>query len=124
MRLTDRITEESDRHQKVEESLKAELSALIAGLPDNPRIHRLLPNCFVMSFKDMGRRWSPENHNFKAQYQAILGLLDGVPLGQGVQRVRSAIAEGSIRIANGGNSYTLHFHPDVIAHVEKALAGV
>lgn len=125
MNLTDIITAEDRRHQKVVERLRAELEAAICDLPDNPRIKRLSKNAFVVNSSDLsGGRWGAESQDFKAQYRAIIGLLDNVPLAQGIERIREALDRQSIRMSADRCSYTLHLHPDVISKVRGLLASV
>ena len=128
MNLTQQIEAEDRRHEEAKERLKAEFARLMGELPDNPRIQRLSPQCFVISSKDMGTatwgKWGAEAHDFKAQYRVLLGLLDNVPLSQGIERIKEALEKESVRIRADMSSHQFPLHPDVISSVRGLLASV
>jgi hypothetical protein len=121
MSLITKIDKESTRHSKIESDIRAEIEALMSDLPDNPNATQLSPNCFTISSKDLGDRWGVLSHNFRAQYRAILGLMDNVDLEKGLERVLAALKQGSIRAPGG---YLLHLNEDVIKNVSGLLNGV
>lgn len=114
------ITMELDRHEAEMKSLVDALKAQIAALPDNPRIKRTGRGAFVMSSKDLNNNWSAEHHDFKKQYELIVGMIERAEPSRAVAIIRAAIEEGSIRPSKAPSN-TFRLHPDVINHLKGLL---
>ncbi len=96
-----------------------QLSAMIAALPDNPRINRINDKCFIVSFKDLGRNWTPEYHDFRCQYRAIIRAMQRSKSIDALRTLRRII--GAQQVSNeSGKGYT-KLHPDVIVNLQKLL---
>jgi len=129
------IVREIVRHKAEMDRLVSAFKARIAELPDNPRIQRLSPKCFVASFSDVtanqtvertdgskthiGSNWSPEHHDFKEQYRHLIELVSRSS-DRPIQIVYDAIKSGRIRV--GEPKYTITLHPDVVWHLRELLA--
>ena len=114
------IAAEVERHNAEMRRLVSAFRARIESLPDNPRIRRLGQNCFVGSFSDMGRSWSAEHHDFKAQYRHLSEIVGRSPE-RAVQLVRDAVESESIRVGDSGRRFTVALHPDVVGHLRQLL---
>jgi len=55
------------------EAVKAAIVDSIRSLPDNPNIKRFggKEKCFIMKFKHLEEKWTPEYYDFKYQYDLI-----------------------------------------------------
>ena len=114
------IAAELDRHEVEMQRLVADLKAQIVALPDNPRIKRMSRGAFTMSSKDLDGNWSAEHHDFKKQYELIIGMIERSEPSRAVAIIRAAIEEGSIRPSKAPHN-TLKLHPDVINHLKGLL---
>jgi len=100
-------------------ALIAALNELIAALPDNPRIHRMNDKCFTVSWKDLGNNWTPEHHNFKWQYQAVIASIQRAKTVDAIATLRRIIAAGKVRYPS--HEQYVNLHPDVIANLQTLL---
>ncbi len=113
MELTNKI---NSIVQKLE-LIKKELIAKIGVLPQNKNITPLNNNCFVMSVKHFSlSNWSPEYYDFNNQYQKIIEIIENSELLTIEKKLDGILKDGKIKI---NNSYTYHFHPDVIDYLKR-----
>ena len=112
MKADERIAELQNKLLEIREEIKRQISSL----PDNPKIKRLGERCFTISSKDLGDVWSPEYHDFKHQYETIIGQLDKMGTAAGVNFLRRALKKGSFWIG-----YTYKLNPQVIEHLKSIL---
>lgn len=98
-------------------SLRESLKAKILALPDNPRIHRLGPRCFVMMSSDMfaSGNWTAEFHDFKHQYEYIAEMIDTKQPKTVCALLDQIVEKGSITRKH----QTVYFHPDVRAYLRN-----
>ena len=74
MNATQELRLELARHNERKAQILSQLDAEIRALPDNPRIKRMSPHCFLMRAADLGSIWSPRHHDFKWCYGEIAKL--------------------------------------------------
>lgn len=58
------------------EEFKKELQNNVSQMPDNKKIKRLSPNCFIINSKDLGDNWSPEHHDNLYQAKALIKIIE------------------------------------------------
>lgn len=101
------------------------LQAMIAELPDNPRINRLSKNCFTIRSKDLGNNWTPEHHDFKWQYNAIIVDLQNRGPMDAMSKLQAIIGSGKVHrpgspVSPAYGNY-VNLHPDVITNLRTLL---
>lgn len=99
--------------------IKAQIMAKLLSLPDNPRIHRMSSNCFVMQSSDLGPNWTPCYHDFKQTYRLIFGQLKTKQPKQILEFLTKVSKEGKFRI---NSHWTQRVHPDVMEYIAGLLA--
>ncbi len=95
------------------------LNAMIAALPDNPRVSRINDKAFVIRKSDLGDNWTPEHHDFKWQYRAIIAAIQRAKAVDAIAALRKIIAAGKVRYSDCQEF--VHLHPDVIANLQTLL---
>lgn len=116
MNAVQQLAELKQRHDQI----LTELCLHIESLPDNPRIKRLSPMSFTINFKNIGKNWSAEHHDFKRCYQLIVRYLRKQSPAMFLPRFKGLI-KGGILVMNP--SWKIRLHPDVIAHLERVYKG-
>lgn len=96
------------------------LNGMIAELPDNPRIHRMNDKCFVVSKSNLGDNWTPEHHDFKWQYRAVIASIQRAKAVDAITTLRNIIAAGKVRYPDCQQYVTLH--ADVVANLKTLLS--
>lgn len=111
---------EQELHAKMEaiKAIVVKLAEQIAALPDNPRIKRLGPRCFILQSKDLDNNWTPSHHDFQIQYEAIIDLIRSIPPENVFDRLRELVKAGTIKRRDQG---TIRLHRDVVGHLAKLL---
>jgi hypothetical protein len=94
------------------------LNAMIAALPDNPRIQRLGKQCFVVRSKDVGNNWAPEHHDFRWQYQAIIKTIQKARTDNAIGALQDIIASKKVK----GSGCSVNLHPDVVTNLKTLLS--
>jgi hypothetical protein len=100
------------------DSIKDSIRAAIRNLPDNPRIQRLDQQCFVVKSGDLGNNWTPQHHDFRAQYERIIQEVDKLPIAHIPAFFQKVVDEGKIRETGG---YYFTFHDDVRNHMKTLI---
>jgi hypothetical protein len=114
------ISEYAEQESRSLESMKSHIQGCIDALPDNCNIDRVSQNAFTVSSSELGKHdnWSPEFHDFKAQYQVVLSRLQSVKSIAEFQRfLKGAVMEK--QITKGKVRYRLH--PDVLVQLQALL---
>ena len=111
------IVTECERHARAMSGIVASLKQTILDLPDNPRIQRLGPHCFIMSSKHLGDNWSVAHHDFKEQYELIVKELEKSQPDDIIKKLKTIVSEGKVRIPSTMSHTTVTLHQDVINHV-------
>lgn len=101
------------------DSIKDSIRTKLRELPDNPRIKRLDERCFIINRSDLGNNWTPQHHDFKAQYERIITEIDKLPIANVPGLFKRIIEDGKIREKSG---YYFTFHDDVRGFL-KSLVG-
>ena len=95
------------------------------NMPDNPRIHRLAHNCFVMNFSHTTLYpyscWDPETHDFKFMASMIIEKIQTCDLKSIGQILRQIVEKGTMQrvVTRTGHSNTFKIHPDIRKFVNK-----
>ena len=95
------------------------------NMPDNPRIHRLARNCFVMNFSDTTLYpyscWDPETYDFKRIGRLIIERIKTCDLKSVGQILRQIVEKGTMQrfLSRAGRSNTIKIHPDIRKFVNK-----
>lgn len=108
------IATECERHAHAMSGIVASLKQTILDLPDNPRIKRMGPHCFIMSSKHLGDNWSVEHHDFKRQYELIVQELEKSSTEDIIKKLKTIVSEGKVRIPSTFSHTTVKLHPDVV----------
>lgn len=111
------IQQEVRRHAEVMAGMVAKLKQHILSLPDNPRINRVSKTGFVMSWKDLGDKWSADVHDFKRQYEAIVAAIERLAPDKALVVIENAIRDKRLRVDGG----SIHLHPDVVRYLSESL---
>jgi hypothetical protein len=114
------------QHRKQVNALKDELTKRIQSLPQNPILKPLAKNAFIISFSNLGKKWGPEAHDFRIQYEALVNLIERAqsPL-SALMQIRKALLAKRIVTGTGSRNAInppIPLHPLVIGNVRKALA--
>ena len=105
---------------ELSERLRAQITAKIKSLPDNPRIRRLSDRCFILQSKDLGCNWTPEYHDFKRQYGLLSQCIERKRPETLLSFLKTTVQESSFKV---NNNYTVKLHPDVVGYL-RSLFGV
>jgi hypothetical protein len=116
------------------------LESIIKNMPDNNRIKRLPNACaFTMNFSDLmsSGNWTPEHHDFKVQYEAVVDALKSVDIREVPDKFKSILNDGFVMRRVSGNPistmgwalpqrgsggrYKIQLHPDVINNLRSIL---
>lgn len=100
--------------------LKADLKALISGLPENPDITPLGGTCYSVSSSALNQHdnWSPSYYRFQSQYKTIIDeVIEKTPLERLETRMDEILKSGTVYKKNQG---TIKLHPEVIKHLRQA----
>lgn len=111
------IQQEVQRHDAVMAGMVDKLKQHILSLPDNPRINRVSKTGFVMSWKDLGDKWSADGHDFKRQYEAIVAAIERLTPDKALVVIENAIRDKRLREEGG----SIHLHQDVVRYLRESL---
>ncbi len=111
------ITKQIDAAAAQLAELIEQLTAMIAALPENPRIRRINEKCFIISSKDLGGNWAPEHHDFRCQYRAVIVAMQRS--NNALAALKNIITAGKVQYESGKGFVRLH--PDVIVNLQKLL---
>jgi hypothetical protein len=125
------IVADIEQLHSLTEQLREKIYSKIRTLPDNPRIKRLSSevNCFVIQFKDLGRSWSPEYHDFRGTYRWIVDRMESKDPYETIAFLKRILATAR-RDASGKivdtvslfeDGHRRMFHPDVIEHLTALM---
>jgi len=107
-------------YEKKVSVLKTKLIAHIDTLPDNPKIKRVGDGkSFTMNVSDLGDNWSPFYHDFKAQYQDLIRIINTKPVEQVISSFESVIKNGYTGKRAGDSSK--RFHPVVREYLKEMM---
>lgn len=102
------MRQEADR---IKEGLKNQILAL----PDNPNITRRFGSgAFAVSSSQLGKSWSPFYHDFLAQYEILVKLINETDLMKLPAVLAEIVATGKLKVKYRG---TVTFNPEVIKHL-------
>ena len=96
------------------------LCAAIAILPDNPHVHRMTKQAFVISFSALGQNLSPEYHDFRWQYNAVIAVLQQTESICAMSKLQQIIEEGRVKRPDSSTQYA-KLHPGVITNLQELL---
>ncbi len=98
--------------------LGEKIPAMIAEMPDNPRIKRIDGgNCFIMSSANIGKNMSAEHHDFKYQYREIIKYLQKPTPLHPIEKLKRILEKG--RIPDHENRF-FDLHEDVLNHIKES----
>jgi len=98
--------------------LGEQIPAMIAEMPDNPRITRVGDgNCFIMSSAHISKNMSAEHHDFKYQYREIIKYLQKPTPLHPIEKLQRILEKG--RIPDHENRF-FTLHEDVLNHIKKS----
>ena len=105
------------------EAIRGHIRENISNLPDNPKIKRIAPKCFVAQSSELfkNNNWSQEFHDFKAQYKAILEYLENIKdIKEFIPKLKNVLEKGFIQKNQyKSGKFKISLHPDVIKNVEN-----
>ena len=111
------LQNEAQQVSQAAEALRQKVTSAIQALPDNPDIHRLGRNCFIVPFSKLQSNWSPEFHDFEKQKELLIGLVNNMDVLCLASNLTRILREE--RIVIGKVRYTLH--PKMIEAIKEAL---
>lgn len=132
--LAREIADEVKQHETRMENLVAKLKQTILDLPDNPKIIRLSRKCFIANSSDIfaSGNWTPEHHDFKAQYRHIVDLIERAEPKNKIQVVKNAVNKGTIQVRGqyveappffrcNDTRYLIRLHENVRAYLAELV---
>lgn len=110
-----------DIKQSLKDSIK-KFTETIKKLPDNNNTKRINKNCFIIKVSEINKHdsWSPEYHDFKYQYKAILKRFAKQTSLNFVKNLSLALEAGWIKMTD---QHILKLHPEVIKRVLEIMYG-
>lgn len=105
-------------YQEKVTALKNDLIGKINDLPDNPKIKRIggEGKAFTVNFEDLGDNWSPFYHDYKAQYQELIDVINKKPVEQVIKIFDEVIKTGYMKKAPG-----MKFNPVVRKYLKEMM---
>ena len=96
--------------------LRKKLADDIRKIPDNPKIRRMGPNCFVISSSNLGTDWTPWFHDWPAQAAWLADVIEKHSEDP-VAVLRQIARDGTFRKGDE----TKRFAPEVCKHVADLI---
>lgn len=121
------LTQLFSQYTSITNSIRTQLMLDIDAIPDNPNIKRLSNCCFTISSTEIVKSgiFCVEYYDFAHQKKILKSVLQTKEtLESQLKRLIDIANTGKTVIRSCGQSYTFHFHPDVIKALKEKLAGI
>ena len=102
-----------------EARLRLKLYYALRRVPDNPKAKRVGLHAFVLRFKDLGKNWSVDFHDHKAQGRWLAKKI--LTVGSPMAFLADIVDEG--RYWDPEERRTRYFAPEVVKHVVSITDG-
>ena len=90
--------------------IKLKAITILKNLPDNPKIKWVGNKYFTINSSNLKDNWSPEFHNWRAQYKLLITVIAKTPVELLANKLNEITDRGSIKLPG----YTQKLHPEVI----------